>query len=71
MCDAKNNAIKDINKNAKSIVCATIISYSTSIICTKIVCEKHTKILVQLIREKIKRIDYIANRRKEKLLFTG
>ena len=62
ICDTKNNSIKNINKNAKSIKCATIMAHFTSIICTKIVCEKHTK---------IKRVDYIANRRKEKLLFTG
>ena len=71
VCDAENNAIKDINKNTKSIMCATIMTYATSIICITSVCEKHTKILVQLISDKIKRIDYIANRRKEKLLFAG
>ena len=52
-------------------MCATIMTYATSIICITSVCEKHTKILVTTIREKIKRIDYIANRRKQKLLFTG
>ena len=52
-------------------MCATIMAYATSIICITSVCEKHTKILVQLISDKIKRIDYIANRRKEKLLFAG
>ena len=70
ICDAKNveynteNIDKSSSKNKEKI--QNKASESTLLVCTKNVCKN------KIIKEdKAKRIDYIANRRKAKLLFTG
>ena len=59
ICDAKNNEYNTEKVQNKT-------KESTLLVCAKSACKN------KIIKEdKAKRVDYIANRRKAKLLFTG